>query len=483
MSGPIDDDDWNPSDENAPDAPPKATVTDIKTRKPAKPKVAPTAGAGQHVFDLGDHVEIGKWLNADLQEVAHTTFSDGGFYRYEPVRGVYSQLTEQTLRCIVQDYSGSPLSNDKRLSLKLSDIKSGITCAADRIFEQGFFENGKRGIGFLSSFVEVTADGITQHEHKQEHRARFAYDFPFKEQGEPTELLTFLRASFRDDADAEEKIALLQEHVGMSLIGEGCRYQKVIMMTGNEGSNGKSTFQAIIAAAMPPDSVISISPHNMNQDYDRAQFPGKLLNVVSEVEAREIGSTEPWKAIVDGKNLIKARAIFKDIVHFRPIAGHLYSCNILPDTTDQSGGFWRRWEVIPFSRTFLPHEQDTNIEAKVVAERAELVSWLLRGAVRALKQGQYTKPASSGEALTAWRKRADQVDAFVTDRCERLSAAAPHHWWATSDQVYKSYKSWAIDNGHSKPLTQGRFKDRMGMLKLAAIRSAAAVIYPVRLTE
>jgi hypothetical protein len=64
-----------------------------------------------------------------------------------------------------------------------------------------------------------------------------------------------------------------------------------------------------------------------------------------------------------------------------------------------------------------------------------------------------------------------------------LPATAPHHWWATSDQTYKSYKVWALDNGHSKPLTQGRFKERMSMLKLAAVRSAQAVIYPVRLTE
>lgn len=481
MSGPIDDDDWVPSDDNAPDAPPKATVTDIKTRKPAKPKPVIAPGEGQHAFDLGDHVEIGRWLDTDIQSVAHSTFSDGAFYRYDPVRGVYSALTEQALRRQVQGYSGSPKSDGKRLALKLSDIKSGIVCCADRIHDQGFFDSAKRGIAFLSTFVEVTADGITQHEHKQEHRARFAYDFGYKPDAQPAELLAFLRASFRDDADAEEKIALMQEHVGMSLIGEGCRYQKVVMLTGNEGSNGKSTFQAMVAAAMPPGSTISIAPHTMNQDYDRAQFPGKLLNVVSEVEAREIGSTEPWKAIVDGKNLIKGRAIFKDIIHFRPIAGHLYSCNVLPDTTDQSGGFWRRWEVVPFSRTFLPHEQDTRIEQKVEAERPEFVSWLLQGALRALKQGQYTRPASSPEAIAQWRKRADQVDAFVTDKCDNLPPTAPVSWGTGAEQLYKVYKVWAVDNGHSKPMTAGRFKDRMGMLKLHATRAAEGWVFPVKL--
>jgi putative DNA primase/helicase len=461
------------------DEPSGAVAVDIKTRKR---RTLPEPSAGQHVFDLGDHVEIGKWLDSDVQSVGHSTFADGAFYRYDAVRGVYSTLTEQSLRCLVQGYSGSPVSDgNKRLKLKLTDIKSGIICAADRIADPDFFQSSKRGTAFLSTFVEVTAEGIIQHEHKQEHRARFAYDFAYKPDAEPAELLAFLRASFRDDSDAEEKIQLLQEHVGMSLIGEGCRFQKVIMMTGNEGSNGKSTFQSMIAEAMPPGSTISVSPHDMHDDYSRAQFPGRLLNVVSEVEAKELASAEPFKAIIDGKNLIKARAIFKDVIFFRPIAGHLYSCNILPDTTDQSGGFWRRWEVVGFNRTFAPHEQDTNIEAKVAKERPALVSWLLRGAQRALERDRYEPPPSSAQALTAWRKRADQVDAFVDERCEKLGVLDALHNWTPSEQLYKVYRLWAADMGHRIPLTAGRFKERMALLKLAAKRTEDHVCFPVRL--
>ncbi len=456
-----------------------AEVVDIKTRK--KRKGPPTALAGQHNFDLGDHVEIGKFLVSDLQESSLTTFTEGGFYQYKETRGVYEFKSEQSLRCLVQAYSGSPKSDGKRLALKLSDIKSGITCAADRITDLDFFASARRGIAFLSSFVAVTADGITVHEHKEEHRARFAYDFPYLPDSQPVELLRFLRASFVNDADAEQKIQLLQEHAGMSLIGEGCRYQKVVMMTGNEGSNGKSTFQSMIAAAMPPGSTISVSPHDMSDDYSKAQFPGRLLNVVSEVEAKELANTEPWKAMVDGKNLVKGRAIFKDVIFFRPVAGHLYSCNTLPDTTDQSGGFWRRWEVIPFNRTFLPHEQDTNIEEKVAAERPALVSWLLQGAHRALARGKYEAPPSSAEALKAWRKRADQVDAFVEDKCEVLGINAPVHQWEPADRLYKAYRLWAVDQGHRIPLTAARFKERMMMCKLPAKRTGQCVAYPVRL--
>lgn len=460
---------------------PKAPI-DIKTRKPrAKPVLA--VGAGQHEFDLGDHVEIGKWLNNDLRAVDDTTFADGAFYRYDQATGIYTDLKDSYLNCIVQDYSGSPVTGTgKRLSVKLSDIKSGIVCAAKRIDDPAFFDSAKPGVAFASTFVEVGADGIKQHLHSQEHRARFAYPFGYQEKAEPTQFLTFLEQVFRDDADAAEKIALLQEHVGLSLIGYGCRYQRVVMLSGQLGSNGKSTAQAILQAAMPPGSVISIPPHDMGGDYERARFPGARLNVVSEVEARELEKTEPWKAIVDGKNPIKARSPYKDVMFFTPIAGHLYSCNALPDTTDHSGGFWRRWAVIPFNRTFTGTDVDPDVDKRVLAtELPALVSWLIRGAQTALARGSYAIPPSSDAAVMAWRRTADQVSAFVLDKCNVVEPDAGAHRWTPSSQLYKAYQLWAIENGHRVPLALRRFAERMELLKLKSVRRSEGVSYPVEL--
>lgn len=458
-----------------------STVVDIKTRK--KPKPRAVAGQGQHEFDIGDHVEIGKFLNADLALGGHTTFSDGGFYRYNEDAGIYAELKDPYLNCLIQDYSGSPItSTGKRLAVRLADIKSGIVCAAKRADDPTFFDGAKQGVTFTSTFVEVKPDGVKQHQHAQEHRARFAYPFGYLPNAQPKQFLTFLEQVFRDDTDAAEKIALLQEHVGLSLIGSGCRYQRVVMLTGVLGSNGKSTTQAILRAAMPPGSVVSIAPHDMGEDYERACFPGARLNVVSEVEARELVNTEPWKAIVDGKNPIKARSLYKDVIFFTPIAGHLYSCNQLPDTTDHSGGFWRRWAVIPFNRTFTGAEVDPDIDQRILAtELPALVSWLIQGAQRALERGSYALPPSSEAAVLAWRRIGDQVAAFVEDKCNVLEPEAGVHRWAPSAQLYKAYQLWAVENGHRIPLALRRFRERMELLKLVPVRRSEGVTYPVEL--
>lgn len=471
-------------DEEEPDSLPE-NVIGIKTRKRSRgaPKQAVELKPGQHAFDMGDHVEIGACLNRDLAAVAPTTFTEGAFYRYAEQVGCYGEVPHNELSCIIQGYSGSPVeSSGKRLGVRLTDIKSGIVCAANKSEVRDFFRGAKDGITFASTFVAVTKDSIQQEPHALEQRSRFAYGFGYQPTAEPKRFLDFLRSSFDGDEDAELKIALLQEHVGLGLIGQGCRYQKAVMMVGSKGANGKSTAQAILAAAMPPGSVISIAPHDMGSDYERARFPGARLNIVSEVEQRELVHSEPWKAIIDGKNEIKARSPYKDVFFFRPIAAHLYSCNRPPDTADQSGGFWRRWAVVQFNRSFEPHEQVADLDKQVIAsELPAVVSWLLRGAQRALEQGRYTSPPSSEAAITLWRQSADQVAEFMAAQCLKLQSTTPNHNWTPAAQLYKAYQNWATLNGHRFPLTQRRFAERMEYLQCGSKRSGSANLYPVEL--
>ncbi|HXS23714.1 MAG TPA: phage/plasmid primase, P4 family [Gemmatimonadales bacterium] len=463
----------------------EADVVDIKTRKPRKGRGAtPPVQAGQHQFDMGDHVEIGRYLDSDLRAIAPTTYTEAEFYRYVRECGVYKCIPESELHLVVQGYSGSPVENSgKRLSVRMADIKSGVGCAADRMEDRRFFSSAAAGITFLSSFVRVAASGITQEEHSEEQRSRFAYPFAYRADAEPERLLALLKGAFRDDVDADKKIALLQEHVGMALIGEGCRYQKALLLVGAQGANGKSTVQSVMKEAMPVGSTVSIAPHDMGVDYDRAQMVGKRLNIVSEVEQRELSRSEPWKAMIDGKNELKARSPYKDVIFFTPTAAHLYSCNKPPDTSDQSGGFWRRWEVIEFNRSFAVHEQVADLDRIIVAEELPaVVSWLLRGAQRALQQGRYTVPESSAVAIEKWRQSADQVACFVAEQCERLGPDDRADLWTPHVQLFKAYTNWASLNNYKGTLTSRRFTERMEFLRLTSKRVAKGYVYPVMLT-
>jgi P4 family phage/plasmid primase-like protien len=450
----------------------------------------PIAG-GAPSFDRGDHVELAEQLIVDLGEIAaENTFTEGEFYRYEgDATGIYVPVEKAELSRIVQRFAGALVgTKEKRyLKLKASDVGGAIKLASDQIADPEFFGGAKPGIAFAGSFVEVTAQGIVKRAPSPTYRARAAYDFPYEPTALPKRFLQFFDEVFRDDADRAEKIALIQEHGGMSIIGRGTHHQKVVCMPG-DGNNGKSVLVKICQACMPVGSVISVPPHDMDEDCKRAKFSGALFNVVSELAESEIPASEPWKAIVDGST-IGARKVYGHPFEFKPVAGHMYCCNRLPGTTDQTKGFWRRWAVVPFNRTFTDDEKDPTLAETIIAnERPAIVAWFLEGARRALGQKTYTTPASSAAAIAAWRQKADQVAAFLEEQYDRLEGAdlANYNAWIKADYVYKNYQTWAVANGHKTPMVKPKFGERMALLGAGSHKNGDAYlvqgyVYPVRL--
>lgn len=432
---------------------------------------------GARDFERGDHVELAKHLIFTFPPEGQRSFTEGEFYAYDK-SGVFLAVDRAQLSRTVQDFAGSAV-GDKDLSIKAADVKGTITLASDQLADPEFFQKARPGIAFANSFVQVTADGVVEVEHSPEHRARVAYDFDYQPSEQPVRLLAFFSQVFRDDDDAPEKTAFLQELGGMSLIGLGTKYQTVALLPGG-GDNGKSTAISIIERVMPQGSVVAVPPQNLDNDYRRATLKGARLNVVGELPENEILVSEHWKAAVDGITLMPARLPYGQPFYFKPIAGHLYCANRLPGTADHTRGFWRRWAVIFFNRRFLEHEKDPDIANRIIAtERPAVVAWLLEGARRALAQGRYTIPKSSAAAVEAWRKSADQVSAFVDEKFEKFDGEL-FNLWFPADSLYKQYRMWAENNGH-RPLSNVKFGERMQLLGLGSHRLNTGYVYPVRL--
>lgn len=257
---------------------------------------------------------------------------------YSEALGVFEPTGNAELSRVVQGFAGIEIPSKKRtLALKSADIKGTIALAADQADEPDFFGEAKPGIAFVGSFVEVTRQGIVQHEPSPEHRARVAYDFAYDAEAEPMLFLVTLNQIFRGDPDRAQKIDFLQEIAGMSLAGRGAQYQKVALFTGS-GANGKSLVTSVIERCFPAESVIAVPPQSLDEDYKRARFTGAKLNIVSELPENEIVASEPWKAMVDGSKL-SARSPYKDVFFFRTPATSTRrtACRARPTTVRGSG--------------------------------------------------------------------------------------------------------------------------------------------------
>ena len=434
----------------------------------------------QYKFKVGDHVEIAERLLVLLQSETRTILvgDERDLFGYDPNTGIYVKVPEEEQSKIVQRMSGSTVKGKtKPLGIRSVDVSGSMKLGYDQTAKPGFFSEAPAGLAFSNGFVAFSETGALLMPRSPDNRARFGYSFPYEPDAPCPQWLQFLDDIFRDDIDKAEKIAVLQEHIGASLAGLATTFQRCIVCIG-EGDEGKSTFAKIVTSAFPPNSVEAIPPQEWGQEYRRALLAGKLLNTVAELPESDIIASESFKAVVSG-DPITGRPIRQGVFTFKPRAGHLFLANRLPGTPDQTRGFWRRFIVIRFNRSFTGDAaRDPLIGEKIIAsERSSLVSWALRGVVRLLAQKRHTVPASHESELVTWRKSSDQIAAFVEDKVTFELGKG-----TKASVAYGAYHDWADSNGH-RAVSSSKFSSRLKELGYPVQKTRDANVYPILITD
>ena len=432
-------------------------------------------------MERGDHAELAEQLEMALSATAEVVADEGAIWQYRASCGLWSEQPSAKLSRLVQGFAGLPVccaKGTRELRIDSKDVAGTIKLTRDRLEQTGFFGAAADGIAFTNGFVRVTTTGVVLEPHAPENRARLGFPFAYTAQPEAPRFAAFLREIFEDDPDGMEKEKCIQEAGGAALVGAATRFQKAHVLLG-EGANGKSVLVEILRNTMPKGSCVAIPPQDWGCQYRLAMMAGKRLNAVSELPHSDILNGEAFKAVISG-DMTTARPIRRDPFSFSPIAGHVFAANRLPDTTDHSHGFWRRLTVIAFNRVFDEEEQDEHLAEKIIAEElAGVVSWLLAGAHRLLRQGQYTLPPSSKHYVTSWRGRADPIRVFVEQRTRPAKDRASG---TQATVLYQAYLGWATANGH-RPTSVVRFGMRMSALGIKPTSTNTCNRYPLQLSE
>ena len=409
---------------------------------------------------LGDQVEVARRLLAELP--ADTVGDQGALWSYNEGLGIWAPKEGAELARLTARYSGWPIrngndreGNPRFLPLKVGDpFAKGTAAVMLREHRSpGFFDHEEPGVAFANGFVGV--EGALR-AHSAEHRARVAVPFDFAPGGLPGAFLGFLRGIWRDLEDAEGLIRLIREIIGVYACGLATDYQRAFIFLG-VGSNGKSVLLDVVRSLFPRGASTAISPQEWGQEYRRARLATARINLVSEMPEVEIMSSEKVKGIISG-DVTEGRAIYSEPFDFQPKAGHLFSANALPGVRDHSHGFWRRWTVVPFPRTFLEHEQDRGLTGRLVeTQRGLILSWAVEAVPGVVEAGGYAIPESCEEATRGWRARADQIACFV-DEDEVVNSPG---WRLSGSQLYNRYVDWARLNGYRAQLSARVFGERI----------------------
>lgn len=379
----------------------------------------------------------------------------GALYAYDGSTGTWREIRNEEALSIIQAYDGCMVKyyrkrnnewgeHERPLRLGATKCKNILSCALSNpdALDLEFFDHQMHGLAFPNGFATADKEGVIFAGKSPLHRAISCMPFDYNPDATAPEWEVVLDRVFDGDPDADDKRLLLQEFVGACVTGIAINYASCLVLIG-EGANGKSVIAETIAEQLfPSDAVTYTTPQSWGGRFTLSQLRNSRLNVATELPAAEIQASDVFKDVVDGGTR-DVEEKNKPAYSMRFRAGHLFLTNAPPSTSDNSHGFWRRFLAIEFNRDFSrdPHvETKSVIKERLQREAAGIMNWALSGAVRLLRQGQYTRPESHQRLMGDWRLDADQVAAFVDECCAR-DGMAP------LTEIFDAFKQWCEKAG------------------------------------
>ena len=422
-------------------------------------------GMANHFVDLVDK------LHPNGRCIVHA----GKFYHYEPSAtettepdGLWRHIDDTMLAAMIGYMDGAYIGNSAKQmnmsSRKVDCIIKTLKRDGNLIVPDSFFSRPHMyGVGFRDQFVQVLPEGLHPERFEGFHKLRHKLSHDWHEQAVCPGFLELLNTVWQFDENKANKIAIFQEFIGAAMCGIATRYDKCLILEGG-GNNGKSTLIDVIKLLFPKSATAAVSMKRWDQEYYVASLDGVMLNCVAEMPPKRIMDSDNVKAVIAGDEVVGRHAYGKPFT-FQPSAAHIFAANELPESSDSSSGFWRRFTVLRFNRDMseIP-ESHRKTRAAIIEEiRAEIpgiAKWALEGAVRLLNRGKYTSVGD--QSLEEWKNESGSVPHFIDDACELTDE------WTRLADIMVRYKSWASLAGASDNMGQrtlGRRLTSLGVVK------------------
>jgi putative DNA primase/helicase len=236
----------------------------------------------------------------------------------------------------------------------------------------------------------------------------------------------------------------LQQFFGYCLTRE-TKYAKALLLKG-DGADGKSVILNILRAIIGEENCSAVQMSRLEDPFERATLYGKLLNISTE-ENKGIFGSAIFKSAVSG-DLMNASFKHKDFFQFRPYAKHAFASNFFPNVSDTSDGFYRRLLAIKFTRQFAEHEQDKNLEKKLLNERSGICNWAIAGLISLREMDGFAKSEESLEFLGEYRRHNNPVLSFTQEWCK--TPAEGEDLRVSVDELYEAYCIFCTKDGYKK---------------------------------
>lgn len=271
--------------------------------------------------------------------------------------------------------------------------------------------------------------------------------------GHPQRWLSFLKDVTEGD---ESLIGFLQRVLGYALTGQTVEHSLFFAHGG--GGNGKSTLLDIVTSIMGNYAVnapmeVFVATNADRHPTELAMLRGARLVTAVETEEGRRWAESRIKALTGGDR-ISARFMRQDFFEFSPTFKLFVVGNHKPRLHAVDDAMRRRLHLIPFEARFTAENRDMDMPAKLRAEAAGILRWMIEGCLAWQREG-LNPPGRVKAATEAYFANQDTMAEWRSELCE----TGPDYW-ETPSRMFASWREYS--RAAEYPVgTQATFADRM----------------------
>ena len=243
-----------------------------------------------------------------------------------------------------------------------------------------------------------------------EHFITSSLPITYDKQAQCPKILKFLT-----EVLGENQLPLIQEGFGYCLYKD-MPFHKIFMLVG-DGANGKSTLLELLKRFLGSENVSNVTLQGLCENrFSIAQLYNKMANISADLPSKKLWQTGTLKMLT-GNDTVTAEEKFKQPFSFKNPAKLFFSTNKIPETTDDTPAFFRRWVLIVCNNVFVGKKCDPHIidEITTKEELSGLLNWSLEGLDRLLKKGRFSTTENLEDIRNEYIRKSNSAKAYIEE--------------------------------------------------------------------
>ena len=241
---------------------------------------------------------------------------------------------------------------------------------------------------------------------------------------------------FLNEVVGEEQKQVIQEMMGYCLL-QNMPYHKAFMFIG-DGANGKSTLLNLLKAFLGAENCSNVTLQNIcNNRFSTANLRYKLANLCADLPDSQIVNSGAFKMLT-GADTISAEFKHQNPFTFVNYAKLIFSANKIPQTTEDTLAFFRRWLIITCDNVFMGEKCDPKIldRLTIPTELSGLLNFALEGLKRLLENGKFSINETIEDLRSQYIRKSNSAKAFIEERLEQTQNAKD---FIEETELYQNY--------------------------------------------